>query len=360
VADRIVSNFSTIKKLKKDVDMKNFEIDGKKYRLPDKLSNFQFQMYIHLINWKWAHLTQEPGFFKDAPYDALLPNNSIVQHDPLYGPIKERFLVHQQKFPFKPHKFLGHMASSQAACINLFLPLLENPLTTAEVLSVVKEDLKEIATDHLDKGYRIEFWDEPDNVLNDHTKVAGTDADIAIAYYDHQDNLNLWLIEHKLTEAEFTTCGGFKSKGRTSSHACAPASAIMDNNDLCYYHSACHFRYWYITLQNPTLFISDHLREYAECPFKGGMNQLWRNQLLAISLEKSTSPKWPYKKVYFSVVHHPNNEALQPSIYEFQKLIGFSDRFFTFTSDKLINRAKELNDPAISEWVRWYQELYYF
>ena len=252
------------------------------------------------------------------------------------------------------------MASSQAACANLFLPLLEDPLIAASVLGAVKTDLKSIAIDQLDRGFRIEFWDEPDNVLNDHTNVSGTDADIAIAYYDHKGNLNLWMIEHKLTEVEFTTCGGFKSLGRTPSHACAPASAILDNKNLCYYHSKCKFRYWDITVQDTSPFNVDLIREYDECPFKGGMNQLWRNLLLATSLETSPSPKWPYKKVYFSVVYHPRNDSLQPSINEFQKLIGYNDRFFAFSSEKLINRAKEINEPALSEWVRWYQELYYF
>lgn len=87
------------------------------------------------------------------------------------------------------------MASSQAACVNLFLPILKDPKIAIKVLSSVKTDIKEIAVDQLDMGYRIEFWDEPDNVLNDHTYVSGTYADIAIAYYDHQDDLNLWLIE---------------------------------------------------------------------------------------------------------------------------------------------------------------------
>jgi hypothetical protein len=242
----------------------------------------------------------------------------------------------------------------------LFLPILEDPQIAAKVLGAVKTDLKTIATDHLDRGFRIEFWDEPDNVLNDHTNVSGTDADIAIAYYDLEGNLNLWMIEHKLTEVEFTTCGGFKSLGRTPSHACAPASAILDNKNLCYYHSKCKFHYWDITVQDTSPFTANRIREYDECPFKGGMNQLWRNQLLATSLEISPSPKWPYKKVYFSVVYHPRNDSLQPSINEFQKLIGYNDRFFAFSSEKLINRAKEINDPALSEWVRWYQELYYF
>lgn len=250
------------------------------------------------------------------------------------------------------------MASSQAACVNLFLPILKDPNIAAMILNKVKIDIKEIATDFLDTGFRIEFWDEPDNSLNDHTKVSGTDADIAIAYYDHQDNLNLWLIEHKLTEKEFTPCGGFKSKGRTPLHKCEPTSAIIENPDRCYYHSGCNYRYWDITLGDASPFNTNRIREYKVCPFIGGMNQLWRNQLLTTSIESSL--QWPYRKVYFSVVYHPGNYCLKPSISEFQKLIGFTDRFFAFSSDELINRVKEINEPVLSEWLNWYQEIYYF
>ena len=340
--------------------MKLYELDGIKYRLPDNLSDFQVQMYMHLVNWKWAHLTKEPGYYKNMPYDTILPTEMKNQLHTLYGPIKERILDHQRNFPFKFHKQIDHLASSQAACINLFLPLLEDPKIAAKVLCSVKTDLKEIAVDQLDMGYRIEFWDEPDNVLNDHTKISGTDADVAIAYYDHQDNLNLWLIEHKLTEPEFTTCGGSISKGRTQSHICGPASAILDNPDLCYYHSGCNFHYWDVTLQDTSPFDTDRIRKYNKCPFKGGMNQLWRNQLLAISIETSASPSWPYKKVYFSVVYHPRNGSLQPTISEYQKLIDFNDRFFFFTSDTLIDQAKKVAGSALKEWVLWFEELYYF
>lgn len=340
--------------------MRIYQIDGKAYRLPNELTDFQLQMYVHLINWKRRNLTQDSGNLRHTPYELLLPDEFKTQLHPLYRPVKDRFLDHQRQFPFKTHKFVGHLASSQIACANLFLPILEDPCIAAKVLGSVKTDLKLIATDYLDRGFRIEFWDEPDNVLNDHTNVSGTDADIAIAYYDHDSNLNLWMIEHKLTEVEFSTCGGYTSKGRSPSHACAPVTAILNNNDFCYYHSKCKFRYWDISRQDHSPFNFDRIRKYNECPFKGGMNQLWRNQLLAISLESSTSPKWPYKKVYFSVVHHPQNDSLNPSINEFQKLIGYDDRFFTFTSDKLVDSAKEVNEPVISDWVRWYQELYYF
>ncbi len=340
--------------------MKHYEINGKQYRLPNSLTDFQRQIYVHLIDWKWTNLGSEPGFFKNQPYDAILSEECVKQGHPLYQPIFNRFKEHQLKFPFKSHKFLGHMASSQAACANLFLPLLEDPQIGSLVLRSVKTDLSHIATDHLDRGFRIEFWDEPYNILNDHTKVSGTDADIAIAYYDFQGDLNLWMIEHKLTETEFTTCGGAKSQNRTCRHTCSPASAILEDKTLCYYHSGCGYRYWDITLKNPWLFYIEHIRTYHDCPFKGGMNQLWRNLVLAISLEDSRSQKYPYKKVYFSVVHHPKNNLLQPSINEFSKVIGYNDRFFAFSSDRLINQAIAINEPALTDWIRWYSALYFF
>ena len=57
------------------------------------------------------------------------------------------------------------MASSQAACANLFLPLLKYPVEAARVLRAVKSDLQAIAVDWLDSGYQLEFWDKPDNAL---------------------------------------------------------------------------------------------------------------------------------------------------------------------------------------------------
>jgi len=51
--------------------------------------------------------------------------------------------------------------------------------------------------------------------------------------------------------------------------------------------------------------------------------------------------------------------SLQASISEVQRLIDFSDRFFSFSLDQLLNQAIKMDDPALNQWVRWYQELYY-
>ena len=318
----------------------------KEYRIPSNLSDFQRSMYIHLIDWKRRHLTEKPGHYAGHAYDAVLPEELKGQLPHLYKPIRQRFFDHQRTFHFKTHKFADHMASSQVACANLFLPIMVHPNVASTILKTVKPDLETIAMDQLDSGFRIEFWDDvrngiPDQkgLLGDHNRSTGTDADFAIAYRNHQGELNLWLIEHKLTEQEFTTCGGAKSKGRQSGkHSCDLIADILKNPDLCYYQSACHYNYWNITAQHPDEFPRENLLKNHGCPFIGGLNQLWRNQLLAIAIENSSD--WPYKKVFFSVAHHPKNFAPTASMQAFAALAGHSGRFFSFTSDRLVEQAK--------------------
>lgn len=339
--------------------MRVYNHNGSTYRLPNELNDFQMAMYIHLIDWKWANLTRTPGYYRNQPYDAILPDELKKCYQPIYSSIVDRFLDHQKRLPFKTHKFIGHMASSQAACVNLFFPLLQHPVAAAEVLRSVKPDLDRIATDQLDEGFRLEFWDEPDNMLNDHTPAAGTDADFAIAYYDKVGNLKLWLIEHKLTEGEFTTCGGCRSRGRNLKiHRCNSASDIVADKSLCYYHSASQYRYWDITLEYPDVFPISRIKACSECPFQGGMNQLWRNQLLALSIE--ASEQWPYTEVTFSVVRHPGNYALDGTIAQYKQLLGSGARFFDFKSDTLIDRAQQLNYAPWRDWLQWYRQLYFF
>jgi hypothetical protein len=343
--------------------MKQYPHNGNVYRLANDLTPFQFGMQVHLTNWKWKHLTRDVGLYRHhgqlIPYDIILPDALKAKLHPIYQSIVPDVQAHQQKFPFKLHEFVGHMASSQAACINLFVPLLLHHETAATVLRQVKPDLDSIATDCLDNGFQIEFWPGKGNekgLLNDHSALAGTDADIAIAYRDGEKRLKLWLIEHKLTEAEFTTCGGAKSDGRTEKHRCDSASDVLRDHDLCYYHKSkrCHYAYWTVTDRHPDAFPRERFTADASCPFKGGMNQLWRNMLLALAVEDADGS--PYTGVHFSVVHHPENKALLPSIETFHNLLGEKDRFSWFTSDRIVDAAADL--PALREWAAWYRGLY--
>ena len=324
------------------------------YRLPNGLNPFQKELYIHLINWKWKHITKDPGMAQGFKYDAILPKRYDGQFPRLYPDIVDSLKNHHKTFPFKFHPYFNHMASSQAANINLFLPLLLHS-RASDVLRAIRPDFDRLATDQLDHGYRLEFWDEPFGNLGDKNKTSGTDSDIAIAYYNKHDELCLWLIEHKLTEKEFTTCGGFKSKGRKPKHDCSRRfSEILADKDICYYHDVRKFHYWDITEANQGFFVN--YARHTSCPFRGGMNQLWRNQLLALAVEEDA--RLPYKNVSFSVVRHPKNHSLDESIATYEDLIDNNTKFSVLTSADFIAAASAIGDGQLDDWVTWYCGLY--
>jgi len=343
--------------------MKEETINSETYKLPDHLSPFQKDMYVHLINWKWKHITKDAGFYKykgvDIPYDAILPNHVQSTLPIIYKPIINDLNQHLKKFPFKLHLHFNHMASSQAANINLFLPILLSPNANS-YLRQLKPDFKELATKELYKGFRIEYWDgnsdSEKGLLGDHNARSGTDSDLAIAYYNYENELCLWLIEHKLTEREFTECGAYKSKGRDKTkHLCSKSfSEIIQNMNLCYYHDVRKNNYWKIT-KNHKSFFKNRI-DISSCPFRSGINQLWRNQLLGFAIEDD--PSQPFKKVFFSVVHHDKNNGLNKSIKEYQDLIDHNPRFTTFTSKSVIDKIRKTKDIDINKWVEWYCDLY--
>lgn len=334
--------------------MKIIQVNGQEYRLPNLLNPFQQEIYIHLIHWKWEYITREPGSVRGQAYDAILPERYADQFPMLYPVIIPMLKKHLQTFPFRIHTYFNHMASSQAANLNLFLPLLAHPKASA-VFAQIKPDFARLADEQLDHGFRIEFWDEPFGSLNDKSATAGTDSDIAIAYYNHQDELCLWLIEHKLTEAEFTTCGGFKSAGRRAQHDCnRPFADILADKNLCYYHDVRHFRYWEITETNQDFFPNHAAHRH--CPFQGGMNQLWRNQLLGLGIEQDD--RQPYQHMTFSVVRHPRNTHLNTSLDAYRDLIADSPKFTVFTSEDILSAAASISDPELGRWIEWYRGLY--
>jgi hypothetical protein len=334
--------------------MKVVTINGQQYKLPNELNAFQQEMYVHLINWKWKYITREPGRDGDLEYDAILPDKGTDEFPTLYTGLQEVLQQHRERFPFRIHKYFMHMASSQAANINLFLPVLRHPQASA-ILGKLNPDLARIDPSQLDNGYRIEFWDEPFGNLGDKTDVSGTDADIAIAYHNHQGELCLWLIEHKLTEREFTECGGARSKGRQSQHDCGKSFAeIVSSKGSCYYHDVRKFNYWRLTEANQAFF-ANHA-DHAGCPFRGGMNQLWRNQLLALSIQQDQ--RQPFKHVSFSVVKHPGNHHLDATLAAYKRLIADNGSFSAFTSADVLAATAGVGDVALAKWVTWYRELY--
>lgn len=352
--------------------MKIQHIDGQDYKLPDGLDGFKRDMYVHLIDWKRKKGIEKPGlhFHKGVPieYDAILPEDEALRKmmPHIYESSVAHLLAHHARNPFRYHPHFWHMSSSQAANINLFLPILHHPDASAVLAGIegAPKDFATFAPDQFEKfGYCLEYWGGNfgkdkwnKGPLGDKSSRAGTDTDIAIAYRNNQGELCLWLIEHKLTEEEFTTCGGFKSDGRTDKvrHDCTCGFAdILKNKTTCYYHDKCGYKYWDITEANRSFFANPPMG--VGCPFQGGMNQLWRNQLLGLAIENDGQQ---FRHTYFSVVHHPANEALDGSLNSYKALITNNPKFSVFTSADVIRAVEGRQDEALTKWAAWYRNLY--
>ncbi|HPR13674.1 MAG TPA: hypothetical protein PLV06_14905 [Bacteroidales bacterium] len=320
----------------------------RQYDLPWHLTDFQLRMFTHLIEWKWKNITRDKGSFRGKEYDTILPASAQEDWLPIYPALVEEV----RKLDFKKHRHFGHMASSQAACLNLLFPLLRDKKTANIVFTLVKPDFRELATDTLNNGYAFEYCHES-NPLKDHTPQAGTDADVAIAYYNTSGELSLWLIEHKLTEDEFTRCGGYRTSKNKKKDFCRDGNLILSDHGKCYYTYSCHYKYWEIT-EESNLYAFQSRDRSMICPFLGGENQLWRNQLLGHSIKKLGQ----FKNVHFSVVHHPDNHDLDETVSSYVSLLRYKSVFSCLTSKEFIKAAKTVGSEGLKKWVSWYSDLY--
>lgn len=335
-------------------------INGIKYYLPSNLNLEQTDIYIHIIDWKRKNITTQRGLYKGHEYDAIIPIEitfPTMMYKPIIPLMKE---MQQGDFAYKPHKFAYHAVSSQTACINLFMPLLLSK-DADRILPMIPgcpSDFSRIARDKLFHGFCFEYWGQDiikgSGVLNDHSNGAGTDADVAIAYYNMEDKLCLWLIEHKLSENEFTKCGAYKSEANSNKENCTQCTLeeIANNPKKCHYH-IIGYKYWDILKKNLEKFQGSI--NIKGCPFKDGLNQLWRNQMLAFALQE----KGAYNTVTFSVCHHEKNTMLDKSINRYKALTCGNQMFSSFTNYDVLN-AVNTHDSELRKWLQWYKELYCF
>ena len=266
------------------------------------------------------------------------------------------------QFKYKPHiySFL-HIASSQTACVNLFLPILTSP-NANEIIKqsgIAPADFDSLDVQSLFRGFQFEY--PGGKLLEDNSGVI-TDSDVAIAYLNKKKEKNLWLIEHKLTETNFTHCGGYKTQSKAMQEKpqykenCLKYSLedIIADHSLCYYHAVSGYEYWNVMDGSGKDFFYGAYDKKGGCPFRKGMNQLWRNQLIAMAMEREKE----YKQVCLSVVKHPKNTSLNKTIEAYKRLTNNAHKFSAFTSLDLIS-ACEKAAPGLKDWIEWYKKVYW-
>lgn len=142
-------------------------------------------MKSHLGSYKKSHLgIKESGKWRNREYAHILPPARMMLN--ILEPIRHEFTHYQTSHPnLKLHKDFAHLNSSQAACINLFLPLLSGRLTGKKHdQSAVPFDATNIDT------YEFEYIAD---------EVEGTNFDFWIRTKASKEIF----CEFKLTESEF-------------------------------------------------------------------------------------------------------------------------------------------------------------
>ena len=95
--------------------------------------------------------------------------------------------------------------------------------------------------------------------------------------------------------------------------------------------------------------------DFTGCPFKDGLNQLWRNQMLAFALQETGA----YNAVTFSVCHHAKNTMLDKSINRYKALTCCDSMFSSFTNYDVLN-AVSIQNCELQKWMQWYKDIYCF
>ena len=188
-------------------------------------------------------------------------------------------------------RILINTAASQPFCFNLIIFLQQHSALADKLFSNLLE--KQVKIIHLEPEFSpnecnsvIGFERTSDESIGDQGNKRGTDSDIAVFYTYNNDKKGVLLIEFKFIEAEFSVCSSYAGKKQIKS-TCDSANYFVDliekketaenNIFLCGYN---RYSNWQLTAKSKVI-DGEKVKSMSPCPFRFGLNQLWRNMILA-------------------------------------------------------------------------------
>ena len=176
----------------------------------------------------------------------LWPDWRSNLHPALLAPAEAR--VADGSLPL--HDYAPALNSSQAFAMNLFLPLAGGDS------GAFSDFLRaELGVDVVVESVDLEFFGSGDLLAEIPRAEPGPDdkltaADVAIHLRDADDRRGVLLVEVKLSEGGFTSCGGVDSRGNRDRAPCLDAALFFREPDRCYlrrpYRAQRDRRYWRI------------------------------------------------------------------------------------------------------------------
>lgn len=200
-------------------------------------------------------------------------------------------------------RILTNTAASQPFCFNLIIFLQQHTALADKLFSTLLE--KQVKVIHLEPEFTPNecnsipgFERTIDESIGDQGNKRGTDSDIAVFYTYDNDKKGVLLIEFKFIEPEFSVCSSYpgskKKKDEISDETEKRIKRNKDRQDICnsknFYgkfvvakNSQCGYNKYYnwgLTSKSKVI-DGQKVKSLSACPFRFGLNQLWRNMILA-------------------------------------------------------------------------------
>jgi len=210
-----------------------------------------------------------------------------------------------------PKRLLTNTAASQPFCFNLIIFLQQHPELANKLFSKLLDN--QVKVNHLEPEFTpnecnsiMGFERTSDESIGDQGYNRGTDSDIAVFYTYDNGKKGVLLIEFKFIEPEFSVCSSYsgskRKKNETSGETEQRINRNKERQSTCnsqsFYvefveakSSKCGYnKYsnWGLTSKSKVI-DGEKVKSLPACPFRFGLNQLWRNMLLAEQVAQARS-----------------------------------------------------------------------
>jgi hypothetical protein len=220
----------------------------------------------------------------------------LVEDDAVHNFLGDDSILAAVRRRFGSHKAgdlaraLTNTTASTPFCFNLFVPLQADRALASALVSAWLGRRVEVA--HVEIEFTPNRCDVPgfacseDESLGDQSGPAGTDADVAVFYAGAEGARGVILIETKYIEAGFSSCTSYRDKKAIRAACDAPdfyERLVRPHLERPALKPDCgylRYRNWSDTRAS-RLLDSAAIAGAGRCPFRGSMQQIWRNLLLA-------------------------------------------------------------------------------
>ena len=259
----------------------------------------------------------------------------------------------------KLHQYAAHLRSSQIFAFNLFLPFGEGK----------RERLSERVGEALGAGFSIDEvsfeWVPPGVLLGE---IAGdrpvgnepaTAVDVVLWGRLPDERRAVVLLEVKLSEPDFTHCGGRDSPGNDKKHVCASAASFLENPNDCYLRRPLRRRrdrrYWEIftASHGSVLAAFPGADTGGQCPFAYSMQQPMRNLAIAKGLEQDQSID--VEKAWFGLCVHDENANVAEHWQEWRNLLPENIPAPSLAASEVVGAGEA---EGLQEWADWMRARY--